>query len=89
MGWSGSAADAACIHCACFAGSGHCFCAGRGFVDSCAAGRWRGAGFANGLHFVLPIPNAVTHLGLYLAAIAAGTVLSAVLLGALKKSVRA
>ena len=35
--------------------------------------------------FVLPIPNAVTHLGLYLAAIAAGTVLSAVLLGALKK----
>ncbi|WP_288923769.1 hypothetical protein [uncultured Ottowia sp.] len=46
---------------------------------------WRGAGFANGLHFVLPIPNAVSHLGLYLAAIAAGTVLSAVLLGALKK----
>ena len=39
--------------------------------------------------FVLPIPNAVTHLGLYLAAIAAGTVLSALLLGALKKPVRA
>jgi len=36
-------------------------------------------------HHANRIPNAVTHLGLYLAAIAAGTVLSAVLLGALKK----
>ena len=35
--------------------------------------------------FVLPIPNAVLHLGAYLAAIAAGTVLSALALGALKR----
>ena len=35
--------------------------------------------------FVLPIPNAVSHLGMYLAAIAAGTLLSALLLGVLKK----
>ncbi|MCB8746405.1 PTS fructose-like transporter subunit IIB [Rhodoferax sp. U2-2l] len=35
--------------------------------------------------FVLPIPNAVTHLGAYLLAIVAGTVVSALALGALKK----
>ncbi|MDO5624716.1 MAG: fructose-specific PTS transporter subunit EIIC [Pseudomonadota bacterium] len=39
--------------------------------------------------FVLPIPNAVTHLGMYLVAIAAGTLLSVVLLGVLKKPVTA
>jgi PTS system fructose-specific IIC component len=39
----------------------------------------------HGGFFVLPIPNAVLHLGAYLAAIAAGTLLSAVVLGALKK----
>ncbi len=37
--------------------------------------------------FVLPIPNAVTHLGLYVVALAAGTAVSAVLLGLFKKSV--
>ena len=37
--------------------------------------------------FVLPIPNAVTHLGLYIVALAAGTAVSAVLLGLFKKSV--
>ncbi|MDR3437904.1 fructose-specific PTS transporter subunit EIIC [Telmatospirillum sp.] len=35
--------------------------------------------------FVLPIPNAVTHLGLYVAALIAGTVVSAAMLGILKK----
>jgi PTS system fructose-specific IIC component len=35
--------------------------------------------------FVLPIPNAVSHLGAYLAALAVGTVLTAVLLRVLKK----
>jgi len=35
--------------------------------------------------FVLPIPNAVTHLGAYLIAIVAGTVVSALALAALKK----
>ena len=39
----------------------------------------------HGGFFVLPIPNAVLHLGAYLAAIAAGTLLSAVVLGALKR----
>ncbi|MDO5290937.1 MAG: fructose-specific PTS transporter subunit EIIC [Pseudomonadota bacterium] len=39
--------------------------------------------------FVLPIPNAVTNLGMYLVAIAAGTALSVVLLGILKKPVSA
>lgn len=37
--------------------------------------------------FVLPIPNAVSNLGMYLVAIVAGTVFSAVLLGVLKKKV--
>ena len=37
--------------------------------------------------FVLPIPNAVTNLGAYLVAIVAGTVISAVALGVLKKPV--
>ena len=37
--------------------------------------------------FVLPIPNAVSHLGMYLIAIAAGALLSAILLGLLKKKV--
>ena len=35
--------------------------------------------------FVLPIPNAVTHLGAYLSAIVAGTVISAIALGSLKR----
>lgn len=35
--------------------------------------------------FVLPIPNAVTHLGVYLLAIVAGTLVSALALGALKR----
>ncbi len=35
--------------------------------------------------FVLPIPNAVTHLGAYLLAIVAGTLVSAVILGAVKR----
>ena len=35
--------------------------------------------------FVLPIPNAVTHLGAYLLAIVAGTVVSALALAALKR----
>lgn len=35
--------------------------------------------------FVLPIPNAVSHLALYAAAIAAGTVVTAVVLNVLKK----
>lgn len=39
--------------------------------------------------FVLPIPNAVSHLGAYLAALVAGTVLTAVLLRVLKKPVQA
>ncbi|HQT66172.1 MAG: PTS fructose transporter subunit EIIBC [Rhodospirillales bacterium 20-60-12] len=37
--------------------------------------------------FVLPIPGAVTHLGYYVAALAAGTIVSAGLLGVVKKSV--
>ncbi|WP_156840205.1 PTS fructose transporter subunit IIC [Novosphingobium aquimarinum] len=36
--------------------------------------------------FVLPIPGAVTHVGLYALAILAGTVLSAVLVGLLKRT---
>ncbi|MFC3531081.1 fructose-specific PTS transporter subunit EIIC [Vogesella facilis] len=36
--------------------------------------------------FVLPIPNAVSNLGMYIVALLAGTVLSAVLLGVLKKT---
>ena len=35
--------------------------------------------------FVLPIPNAVTHLGVYLLAIVAGTLVSALALGVLKR----
>lgn len=38
--------------------------------------------------FVLPIPNAVSNLGMYLVAIAAGTALSAVLLGLFKRPAR-
>ncbi|UJB16748.1 PTS fructose transporter subunit IIC [Xanthomonas translucens] len=37
--------------------------------------------------FVLPIPNAVTHLGMYLIALLAGTVLTAVALRVLKKPI--
>ncbi|SCK05302.1 PTS fructose transporter subunit EIIBC [Vogesella sp. LIG4] len=36
--------------------------------------------------FVLPIPNAVSNLGMYIVALLAGTALTAVLLGVLKKS---
>lgn len=39
--------------------------------------------------FVLPIPNAVTNLGAYLMAIVAGTVVSAVALGGLKRPLNA
>ncbi|QUP52760.1 PTS fructose transporter subunit EIIBC [Ralstonia syzygii] len=39
--------------------------------------------------FVLPIPNAVTHLGDYVVALVAGTVLTAVLLALLKRRVAA
>ncbi|WP_296493104.1 PTS fructose-like transporter subunit IIB [Rhodoferax sp.] len=39
--------------------------------------------------FVLPIPNAVTNLGAYLLAIVAGTVISALALGALKRPLNA
>lgn len=39
--------------------------------------------------FVLPIPNAVTHLGAYLVALVLGTVVTAVGLGALKKPLEA
>ncbi len=39
--------------------------------------------------FVLPIPNAVTNLGVYLMAIVAGTVVSAAALGALKRPLSA
>ncbi|MBO9875803.1 PTS fructose transporter subunit EIIBC, partial [Xanthomonas sp. D-93] len=39
--------------------------------------------------FVLPIPNAVTHLGMYLVALLAGTVVTAVALRVLKKPVLA
>lgn len=35
--------------------------------------------------FVLPIPNAVTHLGLYVVAIVAGSMVTAVMLGLVKK----
>lgn len=38
--------------------------------------------------FVLPIPNAVTNLGMYLVALVVGTVVTAVLLGVLKKPVQ-
>ncbi|MGA8010359.1 MAG: fructose-specific PTS transporter subunit EIIC, partial [Thiomonas sp.] len=37
--------------------------------------------------FVLPIPNAVTHLAMYVVALVVGTVISAVLLGVFKKTV--
>ena len=39
--------------------------------------------------FVLPIPNAVTHLGAYLLAIVAGTVISTLALGGLKRPLSA
>ncbi len=39
--------------------------------------------------FVLPIPNAVTHLGTYAIAIVAGTVVTALLIGVLKRSTAA
>ncbi len=39
--------------------------------------------------FVLPIPNAVTNLGAYLLAIVAGTLVSAIALGALKRPLNA
>ena len=39
--------------------------------------------------FVLPIPNAVSHLGMYLVALVAGTVTTAVLLRLLKKPLQA
>jgi len=39
--------------------------------------------------FVLPIPNAVTNLGAYLMAIVAGTLVSAVALGGLKRPLTA
>ena len=39
--------------------------------------------------FVLPIPNAVTNLGMYLVALAAGTALTAVALGFVTRSMRA
>ena len=35
--------------------------------------------------FVLPIPDAVTHLGVYIIALIAGTVVTTVMLGILKK----
>ncbi|WP_432721383.1 fructose-specific PTS transporter subunit EIIC [Jeongeupia wiesaeckerbachi] len=38
--------------------------------------------------FVLPIPNAITHLGMYLIALLAGTVVTALALWALKKPVQ-
>ncbi|KQX67191.1 PTS fructose transporter subunit IIC [Paenibacillus sp. Root444D2] len=38
--------------------------------------------------FVLPIPNAVSHLGMYALAIVAGTVVTAIMLNILKKSVK-
>jgi PTS system fructose-specific IIC component len=37
--------------------------------------------------FVLPIPDAVTHLGIYIIALAAGTAITTIMLGILKKSV--
>ena len=36
--------------------------------------------------FVLPIPDAVTHLGFYVIALVAGTIVTALMLGALKKN---
>ena len=39
--------------------------------------------------FVLPIPNAVTNLGAYVIALIVGTVITAVMLGLLKKPVEA
>ncbi|MDR6491523.1 PTS fructose-like transporter subunit IIB [Paraburkholderia sp. 22099] len=39
--------------------------------------------------FVLPIPNAVTHLAMYVAAIAAGTIVTALAVGLLKRPVEA
>ncbi|CAB3730012.1 PTS fructose-like transporter subunit IIB [Paraburkholderia rhynchosiae] len=39
--------------------------------------------------FVLPIPNAVTHLGMYVVAIAVGTVVTALAVGVLKRPVQA
>lgn len=38
--------------------------------------------------FVLPIPNAVTHLGVYALAIAAGTLVTALAVGMLKRGAR-
>jgi PTS system fructose-specific IIC component len=37
--------------------------------------------------FVLPIPDAVTHLGAYVVALIAGTIVTTVMLGVLKKRV--
>jgi PTS system fructose-specific IIC component len=39
--------------------------------------------------FVLPIPNAVTHLGMYVVAIAVGTVVTALAVGLLKRPLSA
>jgi PTS system fructose-specific IIC component len=39
--------------------------------------------------FVLPIPNAVTHLAMYVVAIAAGTIVTALAVGLLKRPVEA
>ena len=39
--------------------------------------------------FVLPIPNAVTHLGGYVIAMVAGTIVTAVLLRIVKPSLKA
>jgi PTS system fructose-specific IIC component len=38
--------------------------------------------------FELPIPNAVTHLGVYVLAIAVGTVVTALAVGVLKRPVQ-
>jgi PTS system fructose-specific IIC component len=38
--------------------------------------------------FVLPIPNAVTHLGMYVVAIVAGTIVTALAVGLLKRPIR-
>jgi PTS system fructose-specific IIC component len=39
--------------------------------------------------FVLPIPNAVTHLGMYVVAIAVGTMITALAVGLLKRPLNA
>jgi len=36
--------------------------------------------------FVLPIPDAVTHLGLYVIALASGTAVTTIMLGLIKKN---